>query len=172
MSTYSIRYNLDPLSSWSVMCGDRVVKTYQSDALDDALESLRKLTADEHRYDGARDAFDLRLSALHRAAQLTSNQVAMLPHYKDAPCGCGVDALRVVEPGYERWSKATVEEEVSWENCDDDDDEPEVLSQSLHAHSNGWSDMGEHGYFEYLLCSTENGGCGAKWQVPEDLDWD
>lgn len=109
-----------------------------------------------------RTIFEMSLADLQQAALRTRNLAASLPLFEDDPCDCGNNPLHAIEPGYERWTDVRIEGE------DEDEDVPPVF----HAFTDGWDDMAEHGYFEYLICLPEMGGCGKVWRIPPDLEWD
>lgn len=114
-----------------------------------------------------RTIFERSLADLDQVARRAGNLTRSLPLYEHDPCDCDNDCLRLIEPGYERWTHIT----VGYDEGDADVGIPPGQPM-FRADSDGWGDMGEHGAFKYLLCSTQNGGCGKIWQAPPDLEWD
>lgn len=107
------------------------------------------------------------LEALRLLGELESQLAKMeLPDFWEDPyCQCAptrdlVDEerpLQVVTLGYQQWCAV--------DGVDFDED-------TIHAYTDGWDDMSDDGSASYLECNPHNGGCGAVWAIPEELEWD
>ena len=73
------------------------------------------------------------------------------PTPEDGKCSfCGATDLVLNEFGYERWSRAYLDEDGDW-----------------MAQTNGWDDISQNGDIEVLACTQ----CDAIFQSPTEVNW-